>query len=137
MSVLNLKITEVGRQALIDAEHTGTLPLKLTAIALGTALYTPDGTEISLQAETKRLNTFGANIVAPDTIHVTITDESDDSYTLGEFGLYTDTGVLFAIYSQAEPILQKASRATVLLSIDIVLSNCPRGSVTIGDTNFM
>lgn len=137
MSVLNLKITDAGRQALVDAENTGTLPLKLSVIALGSGRYTPTGTETALQAEIKPLNTFGAEVVAPDTIHVTITDESADTYTLGEFGLYTDTGVLFAIYSQTSPILEKAANAMMLLSVDVVLTSVTPGSVTIGDTDFI
>jgi hypothetical protein len=137
MAVLTLTITDAGRQALVDAENTGTLPVKLSAIALGSGNYTPAPTQTALQTEVKRITTFGGATVADDTLHITITDDSTDTYSLGEFGVYTDGGVLFGVYSQATPIIDKAADASVLLSVDVVLTTVDPGSVTVGGTEFM
>lgn len=136
MPTLPLIITDAGRQAIVDATNTGTLPVVLSQVALGTGKWAPDATALALQAELKRINTIGGLVVAADTIHVTITDASTDAYALGEFGLYTDGGVLFAIYSDLAGITDKAADALLLLANDIVLTSVPAGSVTVGSTEF-
>lgn len=132
MPTLPLIITDVGRQAIVDADNTGTLPITLSEIALGTGTWSPDATATSLSTEIKRLSTVGGLSVAADTLHITITDESTDTYALGEFGLYTDTGVLFAIYSDLAGITDKAADAMLLIAADTVLTTVPAGSVTVG-----
>lgn len=141
MTALALLITDAGRAAIVNAQNTGTAPIVLSQVALGSGTYdpaaAPGAARTALSAEFKRLSTFGAEVVAPDTLHVTITDTSADTYNLGEIGLYTNTGVLFAVYSQATPILEKGAQQLVLLSADILLTSVQPGSVTIGDTDFM
>lgn len=136
---LTLQITDAGRAALVDAENTGTLPLKITEIALGTGLYTPSPEQESLVNEIadKRLTTFGGVTVAADTIHVTIRDTSTDSYSLGEFGLYTDSGVLFAVYSQSQPIVEKAADAVMVLAVDTKFTTLDVESIEFGPADFL
>lgn len=135
---LPLIITQQGRAAVINNQNTGSGPVIISEIALGSGLYeAANDMQLALQAEIKRLNTFGGDVVADDTIHVTITDETADTYTLGEFGLITDQGVLFAYYAQETAILEKASDALLLLSSDVVFASLPPGSVTIGGAEFM
>lgn len=140
MTTLALIITDAGRAAIVNAQNTGTAPVVLSQIALGSATYdptaAPGAARTALTTEIKRLSTFGSSVVADDTIHVTITDTSADTYTLSEIGLYTNGGVLFAFYAQTTPILEKGTEQLVLLSADIVLTSVPPGSVTIGDANF-
>jgi len=137
MTALALTITTAGLAAAVNAANTGLGPIVITQVALGSSTYTPTASQTALAAEVKRINTFGADVVADNTLHVTITDTSADTYTMGEVGLYTNTGVLFAVYSQATPILEKGAEQLVLLSADILLTSVPPGSVTIGDTEFM
>lgn len=137
MTALALTITTAGLAAAVNAANTGLGPIVITQIALGSSTYTPAASQTALAAEVKRITTFGADVVADNTLHVTITDASADTYTMGEIGLYTNTGVLFAVYSQAAPILEKGAQQIVLLSADILLTSVPPGSVTIGDTDFM
>lgn len=136
MPTLQLIITDAGRQAIVDATNTGTLPVVLSQIALGTGKWSPDATANALQAEIKRVDTVGGLAVADDTIHVTCTDDSIDAYALGEFGLYTDGGVLFAIYSDLTGIADKAADALLLLAADVVLTSVPPGSVTVNGIGF-
>ena len=137
MTALALTITTAGLAAAVNAANTGLGPIVISQIALGSSTYAPAVSQTAMAAEVKRINTFGAAVVDDNTLHVTITDTSADTYTLGEVGLYTNTGVLFAVYSQATPILEKGAQQIVLLSADILLTSVPPDSVTIGDADFM
>ena len=134
-TALPLIITDAGRQAAIDAEHNG-LQLELSEIALGRGLWSPDASATGLKDEIKRLTNLGGVDLAADMLHLTITDDTTDAYELGEFGLYSDTGVLFALYSQAQPISEKIAESILMLSADIKLDTVPAGSVTISGNNF-
>lgn len=136
MPTLPLIITDAGRQTIVDATNTGTLPVVLSQVALGTGTWSPDATATALQTELKRIDTVGGLAVADDTLHITITDDSADTYDLGEFGLYTNSGVLFAIYSTTTPITAKAADALLLLAADIILTSVPPGSVTVNGIGF-
>lgn len=135
---LILTITDAGRQALINADNTGTLPLTISQIAVGSASYTPSKTQTALVNEIKRLTTFGGGPVAADTLHVTIQDSSSDSYSLGEFGLITNTGVLFAVCSDdADFILEKNSQGILLLSADTKVTTIDIDNLSFEGTNFL
>jgi len=135
---LPIIITDAGRAALINAQNTGTGPVLLSQIALGTGNYNPLPGRLALAAEFKRLNTIGGAVVAHDTIHVTIKDESADAYTASEFGIYTDGGVLFAVYSApVGSVTAKAAPAVMLLAFDMVLSTIAANSVTFGAVQFV
>lgn len=126
MTALALTLTAEGIAAAVNAAHTGTGPIVLSQIALLSGPTT----------EIKRIATLGGDSVADNIIHVTITDETADTYTLRGLRLITDSGIIFATYSQATPILEKGAEQLVLLSADIVLTSVPAGSVTLGGTGF-
>lgn len=126
MTALAITITPEGLAAAVNAANTGTGPLVITQVALLSAPST----------EIKRLITIGGEAIADNIIHVTITDETADTYSLTGLRLITDAGVVFATYHQASPILEKGAQQLVLLSADIVLTSVPAGSVTIGGTGF-
>ena len=127
MTALAITITAAGLAAAVNAANTGTGPLQITEIGLMSAPAT----------QIKRLATFAGESIADNIIHVTITDETTDTYTLTGIRLYTDTGILFATYDQAGPILEKGAQSIALLSADILLTSVPPGSVTVGGTGFI
>ncbi|MBN2605975.1 MAG: SUMF1/EgtB/PvdO family nonheme iron enzyme, partial [Thiotrichales bacterium] len=134
---LQITITDAGRSEIINAANTGTAPVEITEVGLGTGNYVPDPTQTALQIETKRLTTIAGLSVAADTIHLTIKDESADVYDVSEFGLYTASGTLFAVYSDTtNSFMQKAAGNTLLLSVDIVLGTLDATNITFGDTAF-
>ncbi|QFT56595.1 phage tail protein [Microbulbifer sp. THAF38] len=137
---LSLVLTTAGQKAIVDENNAGTLPVKLSKIALGTGRWSPDATATGLQQEFKRLTTISGNVeVANDMLHITLKDESSDIYDVNEFGLFTDTGVLYAIYSVgpgAAPVGKKGANSTYLLSLDIKLSGSSTDKITVGDTGF-
>lgn len=132
---LQFIITDAGRAAI--AQVGGAIgPVTLTKIAIGSAGYTPTANRTSLQAEIKRLDPSGSSVPVPGTIHLTAQDDSADSYSVKEIGLYTNNNVLFAVYSQTGVILTKGSTASALFALDFVMTNVPPGSVTVGDAGF-
>lgn len=133
---LTLTITAAGRAAITNAENNGTLPLIIDEVAIGSGLWNPDETATGLQNEIKRLDAVKGGNPAPDQLYAEILDESDEVYTLGEFGFYWSDGTLLAIYSQTTPIQEKTADVPLLLSADIGLTSVPANALSFGDTNF-
>lgn len=133
---LKITITDAGRAEITNAENTGTAPVTITHIALGDAGYIADPAQVALHSEVKRVSSIAGEVVAADTISVTAKDEGSDTYTVREFGLITEHGTLFAVYAQTDPIIEKASPSTLLLTIDIVLADLDASSLTFGDISF-
>ncbi|MCE8028805.1 hypothetical protein HOP54_08900 [Halomonas daqingensis] len=133
---LKITITDAGRAEVPNADNTGTAPVKITHVALGDAGYTTGPEQTALQSEVKRISSIAGEAVSPDTISVTVKDEGSDTYTVREFGLITEHGTLFAVYSQADPIIEKASPSTLLLTIDVILADIDATSLTFGDISF-
>ena len=137
MSGFTITITDAGRAALINAQNNGTTAFVLSEVGVSTQAVTgPLKGLTALPNETKRLATMAGDVVANDTLHVTIRDESASAYALRAFGLYTSTGVLFAVYSQAEPIIEKSSAAMLLLAVDAKLLTLDTEQVEFGPVGF-
>lgn len=137
MPALQLKVTPAGRAALVNAENTGTLPVTVSQIGVTATAFDPSTYPASLPGEIKRLTTFGGIAAAPDTIHVTIRDDSADTYTLRGFALYLADGTLFASYGQAGVILEKSAQAGALLQADVKFADIDATSLTFGDMTFV
>lgn len=134
---LKITITDAGRAEVINASNTGTAPVEIAEIALGTAGYVPNPEQTELEEEVTRLSTIAGEVVSPDTIHVTAKDLSNDAYDVQEFGLITEHGTLFAVYSDPEgPFMQKAAASSLLLAVDVILGTLDATNVTFGDTSF-
>ncbi|MCA8880393.1 MAG: phage tail protein [Rhodobacteraceae bacterium] len=130
-------ITDAGRAEIVNANNTGTGPVLIAEVGFGTGAYAPDPAQTALGAETKRLGTVAGVMVADDTIHVSVVDESGDAYDIAEFGLYTDNGTLFAVYSDPSgTFMQKAAQSALLLAIDIQLATISAASLSFGTANF-
>lgn len=134
---IQITITDAGRAEIVNAQNTGTAPVLISEIGIGTGQYTPAPTQTALQAEIKRLNTLSGQVTAADTIHVTASDESADNYSVYEFGLYTDNGTLFAVYSQTgSEIVNKTTDSAILLAVDIIFATIDAAALTFGNANF-
>jgi len=130
-------ITDAGRAALVAPGNTGINAHQVTQIGLATAafVFKPDMT--ALPSELKRITTFGGDTVAKDTIHIVIQDDSADQYKLYGFGLYLDNGVLFGVYVQNDPILEKAATSMLLLAADTVFASIDVTKLVFGPTSFL
>ena len=138
MTTLNFQITTAGRQAAIDADATG-LQLTITEVGYGNGTWSPDASATALQDEFKRLPAGGGDNPAPLYVHVTALDESSDTYQANEVGIYAGN-VLFAIWSKGlQPGTDgpgKINTQDSAFAYDLLLTDVPPGSVTVGDTNF-
>lgn len=134
MSALNFILTNAGRTAISQVGQLG--PVVISQVAIGSNGYTATASQTALQAQIKQIVPSGSSVPTGGTIHMTVQDDSTDSYSVKEIGIYTSTGVLFAVYSQTANILVKASASVALFALDIVIANVPAGTVTIGDALF-
>ena len=133
------KLTTAGRQALVNAAQNGTLARTLVSVGVTATAFTPTEALAAIPNEIKRITTIAGDVVAKDTIHVTIRDDGNQTYTVRGLGLYLDNGVLLGTYSQAAVILEKSAASIFLLSTDLRVLD---GSVNIstlqfGETNFI
>lgn len=137
MSGFQITITDAGRAALINAQNNGTVAFVLSQVGVSTQHVAANLTGLTqLPNERKRLATMAGDVVADDTLHVTIRDEGDDAYAVRAFGIYTSAGVLFAVYSQPEPILEKSAAAMLLLAVDARLVALGTAMVEFGPADF-
>ncbi len=137
MPVPQITITPAGFAAIVNAEHTGTAPVKLTHVGLTPQHFDVATVVATLPGEAKRLTTFGGQAVSADTLHLNVRDDTADAYTLRGFGLYLQDGTLFAVYSQPAPIMEKAAAATMLLATDIRFAKVNATSIEVGDIDFV
>ncbi|OLO05107.1 hypothetical protein [Salinicola socius] len=132
-------VTDAGRAALTNDDNTGTGARQIAEIGLGRGQYqASDRTRTDLVDPIKRVDTIAGETVAPDIIHVTLQDETSDTYSVGEIGLFLDNGVFFAYFSQPDDwIIEKAAPATLLLATDIEIADIDVSSLTFGDAAFL
>ncbi|MCO5410807.1 hypothetical protein [Ralstonia mojiangensis] len=136
MAGTTINITDAGRAALVNADHTGTAARKIVQAGIATAPFTFDAGLQALPNEHKRLATISGETIAADTVHATIRDDSADQYTTYGFGLYLDNGVLLGTYCQPTPIMEKAPVAILLLAVDMVFKQLDVTALSFGDAAF-
>lgn len=136
MPALQFILTTAGKNAIVNANNTGTNPITIAKVGIGSASWTPTAAATALNTEIKKITAIGGGAVANDTIHVTANDSSTDAYTVREIGLFTSDNILVAVYSQADAIIVKGAGTVALIATDLVITGVPAGSVTVGDTTF-
>lgn len=137
MSDIVITITDAGRAALVNAANTGTAPVIVAACGVSATAVAPDVAADELPDEIKRIATLSGDVVADDTIHLIVRDESADVYAVRSLALYLDDGTLFAIYGQAGAIMEKSAQAMLLLTLDIRFADIAATALTFGDANFL
>ncbi|ECB6303655.1 phage tail protein [Salmonella enterica subsp. enterica serovar Durham] len=137
MSKLLFTMTDAGRQELVNANKTGTNKVEIVSVGLGSRYYVTSTSQTNITDEIKRLTTIGGKVISPDTIHVTAKDDSKDEYVVHTIGLYTNKGTLFAVYSQEQAIINKASSTIALISSDIAIKTLDTKNITFGDIEFI
>lgn len=133
---LEFILTTAGKAAIVNANNTGTNPVTINRVGVGSASWTPTAAATALNTEIKKISAIGGAAVAADTIHVTASDTSSEVYTVKEIGLFLTDGTLLAVYSQSTAIITKGAETVALIAADLVITGLPAGSVTVGDTTF-
>jgi hypothetical protein len=133
---INFILTNAGKAAIVAANNTGTNPVTINRVGVGSASWTPTAAATALNTEIKKISAIGGAAVANDTIHVTASDTSSDVYIVKEIGLFLTDGTLLAVYSQSAAIITKGEETVALIAADLVITGLPAGSVTVGDVTF-
>lgn len=131
---ITFTITTVGRAAALDAFNNG-LTIALTEIAIGDDSYTPTGSETALSNELDRFNLPGGTVEALSatlrfSAAITATTHTD----IYELGLFTSTGVLFALASTISttiPLTVAEANIDTICAFGLVLGDVPASSLTI------
>jgi len=134
---LTITVTDAGRAALVNAANNGTAPVTIAQVGLSGTAVVPSKTATALPGEFKRLGTISGGVVADDTIHVIVRDESTDVFAVRSLGLYLGDGTLFAIYGQADVLAEKSGQAMLLIAVDVKFEDIDATTLTFGDANFL
>lgn len=137
MTALGLVITNAGLERFTAAQTSADIDLAITGIGLTDDDFLVAPTLTALPGEFKRLDTISGQTVGPNTVHLTIRDESSDTYHVTGFGLFLDDGTLFAVYGQAGTLVEKATASTILLALDLRFPPGQVADITFGDANFL
>ena len=126
-------LTNAGINAAIDAEGPG-LSITVSELAIGTGQYVPSPTATALQAETHRFPLAGAGVnAASHTLQFTSVLEAASQTDAFEIGLFTDTGILFAVASTTgvNPLVVLYAGIAFVASFGLSLTGVPAGTVTV------
>jgi len=135
-----LTITQKGLTALIDAEAGTTNAVRIAEIGLSSVPFINAPTLEALPGEFKRLDSVGGEAAAENIIHLVAEDGSTDAYDVTGIGLFTDGGVLFAVFSHnAEEglIFGKSESTAFLFAADITFQSGVAELIEFGDSNFL
>jgi hypothetical protein len=138
VTALAMMITNAGLDAIVAAESGGTDEIRITQIGLTATPFIAAPTIDALPGEFKRIDAVSGQAVSANVIHVTAYDPSADVYDITGIGIYTDAGVLLAVYSAAEDaVLSKAQLATGLIMFDIAFASNMAALIEFGDALFL
>lgn len=137
MTAITLIVTAAGRAALVNAAAAGTNAVTIAAAGLTSTAFVADAAAVALPGEFARVAPVSGEAVDPATIHLIIRDDSARTYALRGFGLFLANGTLFALYGQADAILEKTASSTALLAVDVRFADIDSAVLEFGDTNFL
>lgn len=137
MYSLPLLLTNEGWDAFTEAQLSQDIDLSIASIGLTDAAFVMSPTLTALPGEFKRLEDLSGKQVGTDLVHLTVTDSSSDTYDVRGIGLFLEDGRLFGVYGQAEPIVEKASAAAMLLAFDIKFLEALVANLTFGSSEFL
>ena len=131
------KITEAGKQSALQASGDDTkILIDLTHVAVGKRKYAPTGGETSLKNEVSRSDIVSGEVVG-NTLRFTSTMYADDITPVYEMGIFTKTGVLFAVAaSDTDPLVTLYPNIAFVASFGIAIDDIDANSVTVSiDSN--
>lgn len=132
-----LTITTAGLDALVNAQTGTTDAIRIAQVGFSQSAVTIVPTLTALPGEFKRISAISGATISATIIHMTAQDASADVYDLRSFALYLADGTLFALYSQANPIISKAAVLNLQLAFDIAFQDGIAGDIEFGDATFL
>lgn len=134
MAALYLSLTDAGLAAVQAA--SGTDPVTIAELGLTATPFTVAPTLTALPGEFKRIGAVAGTAAAANVTHMTAYDTSSDVWNATGLGLWLGDGTLFAVYSSASTIINKAAPAFALIGFDIAFNADLAGSIAFGDPLF-
>lgn len=131
-----MTLTQAGLAAIVNVQAGTIGPVSIAQIGLTDAAFTVASTLEALPGEFKRLDVAG-DALGDDLIHLTALDDSADAYGYRAFALYTSTGLLFAVYGQADRIAEKTPGTVSYLALDIAMARGQSDAISFGNTDFL
>lgn len=131
---LYLSLTDAGLAAVQGA--SGADPVIIAELGLTATPFTVAPTLTALPGEFKRVAAISGTAAAANITHMTAYDTSADMWNATGLGLWLADGTLFAVYSAASTIINKAAPAFALIAFDIAFSADLAGSIAFGDPLF-
>jgi len=135
MTVLALKMTDAGLEAITAA--SGTDPTVIAEIGLTATAFDYAPTLTELPGEFKRVAVLSGIAAAPNITHLTAYDTSAEVWTASGLGLYLEDGTLLGVVSSADPLIAKAAVAFALLVFDIAFEADLAASIVYGNATFV
>jgi hypothetical protein len=132
-AAITLTLTDVGLAAALDAIANG-ITLSLTQIGVGSGKYTPTAARTALTGEIARYPLSGGDVEPNSkTLRFSTAIESNITVNVFEVGLFSSTGVLFAVASTTavDPLFLLSANVTALQLFGMVVSQIPAGSLTV------
>ncbi|MFA9203739.1 MAG: phage tail protein, partial [Flavobacteriales bacterium] len=130
---ITFTLTDAGLNAALDANANG-LTISLTQIAIGSGKYTPLASITALQTELARYPLSGGDVEPNSkTLRFSAVIESAATRQAFEVGLFTSTGVLFAVASttDTDPLILVTANIAFVAAFGMVVSEIPAGSLTV------
>ncbi|AWL12807.1 hypothetical protein HMF8227_02355 [Saliniradius amylolyticus] len=132
IQLYNFYITPTGENLLLN-ESFGGSQVKLSHIHLGTASYDPSSrtnqTSLISEVDVKPIQDFAK---VDNTLQMAAIFDGSGEYNVGEIGLFTDTGKLFAVHSQQGKLLgSKAAGGRFMPRFGLALDQIPKDSITV------
>ena len=134
MPGLVLSLTNAGLAAVQAA--SGSDPVTIAELGLTATPFDVAPTLTALPGEFKRIAAISGVAAADNITHMTAYDTSADVWNATGLGLWLADGTLFAVYSSASTIINKAAVAFAMVSLDISWSADLAASVAFGDPIF-
>ena len=129
-------VTAAGIQAMINAERSGTEKVKLTSIKFGSDIIVPTQYTTDMGTIVAECSAVGGKNIGDQMIHISGADSSSATYDVYTVGVFTDTGILFAISSSDTPIINKSKLAVGAIAFDITLTSASPDVIDFGDSSF-
>ncbi|MFT4925633.1 MAG: hypothetical protein ACI8WB_001726 [Phenylobacterium sp.] len=131
--LLKPTITTAGLQAVFNADSNG-LNAKITHIGLGDVGYAPTQDRTSLSSEKSRVPIASGSMASPTQAHMTVMEDTENTFWVKEVGFFLEDGTLFAVYSDPDKVLAyKSPDVALILAFDLAITGVPSGAITIVD----
>lgn len=134
---IGLTITTAGLQRFTQAQEGDPVDLTVSSVAFGGQPFVVAPTLTALPGEIKRIAAISGEVLDDTIVHLTVRDDTADTYSVFGIGLYLADGTLFAVYGQETAILEKSVLSSVNLALDLKFPAIDVTNITFGDTTFL